>query len=258
MGEVGGVACTAALRDGLRAFDSLVRARDTVALDALVRPCTPVASDMDAMALEAAVFAPYQRCLRASDADGLSWADVCALWTADGLSPVAKLGLVHAAALDAAQAQCTSSSYARDWVAPVAAEWAADEGNNARQWTYQMCTGLGLAQPTAGSASAFAELSYVTLDSVFTQYCADVFGVENATARVEATRAQLAGADWQATCVVLVGGSADPWTALMPPSTLVVHGGTTGADMYVGDQDSAALVDTHKRLEAAIATFLSL
>uniref|UniRef100_A0A1B6MS95 Serine protease K12H4.7 n=1 Tax=Graphocephala atropunctata TaxID=36148 RepID=A0A1B6MS95_9HEMI len=141
--------------------------------------------------------------------------------------------------------------------------WDADTAG-ARAWTYQTCTEFGYFQTSESDQSLFGNDFSIFF---FAQQCADIFGKEFLEVlgdAAEKTNAFYGGLDLQATRVVYVHGSIDPWHALgitktrMPLSPAIFIEGTAHcANMYTpAGTDLPALTAAREMISALIGQWL--
>ncbi|XP_046667606.1 putative serine protease K12H4.7 isoform X2 [Homalodisca vitripennis] len=140
---------------------------------------------------------------------------------------------------------------------------AAKDG--ARTWTYQTCTEFGYFQTAESNQSLFGQDFPVDF---FIKQCADIFGKqftkELLVKAVQRSNTFYGGLDLQATRVVYVHGSIDPWHALgitktkIPKSPAIFINGTAHcANMYPpADTDLPALTAAREEISALIGQWL--
>ncbi|XP_011568992.3 putative serine protease K12H4.7 [Plutella xylostella] len=187
---------------------------------------------------------------------------VCQMLTADGGRPAyKKLAAFHSIMLDKTKEPCLDYSYKSMIDEMSNTRWSNDSG---RQWFYQTCTEFGFYQTSSADvAEVFG--NQFTLD-FFTQQCQDVFGpkfnenfIEDATVF---TNTDYGALDIDASRVVYVHGTVDPWHALGITKTrdqyapaILIKGTAHCANMYPSsDSDLLEL----KRARLDIQQFISV
>jgi thymus-specific serine protease len=221
--KVGGsVTCAAALSEGAVALHALVTSTTppgaSPAIPDALRPCTPMASPDDLAQYEDAIAYALEVAVQ-MNGYGESLAAVCN-GTAS-VTPLDALAAAFATAVNPAMLPgpriCVPSSWEGDMMAPLknTTADATDTAWDTRQWKWQKCNEFGWFHSTTGAGSALAAFTALTATQLGPRICAEAFGLPNSTEpNTQRTNTMYGDRSIQATNVVFVHGSMDPWHAL--------------------------------------------
>ncbi|XP_054258619.1 putative serine protease K12H4.7 [Macrosteles quadrilineatus] len=223
-----------------------------------------VANLLEALAENFAGVVQYNKDNRMSDTAHITIDTLCDIMVNESLgTPVIRYAAVNSLLLETNYESCLDYTYENYLKEIKNTTWGATKG--ARQWTYQTCTEFGYFQSSESKTALFGEDFPVDF---FIQQCADIFGksftkdlLDRAVYR---SNAMYGGLDLQATRVVYVHGSIDPWHALgitktrIPQSPAIYINGTAHcANMYpVADNDLPALTAARQQISALIGKWL--
>ncbi|KDR21723.1 putative serine protease K12H4.7 [Zootermopsis nevadensis] len=192
---------------------------------------------------------------------------VCAIMDDESLgTPVKRYSLVNNKLLEKYNKKCLDYKYDKLIAYLSQTEWDSEAGQTGgRQWVYQTCTEFGFYQTSDLTAQVFGD--YFPLD-FFIQQCSDVFGPRyNGTLvmqGVKRTNTIYGALNIQATRVVSVHGSVDPWHVLGITQTIkkdspaiYIKGTAHCADMYPSlSSDLPQLVAARKKISDLIGQWL--
>ncbi|RLN74151.1 hypothetical protein DYB28_001470 [Aphanomyces astaci] len=267
---VGGKECVDAVSDSLKAFHNVIastKPEDVAQLNALFKPCTPLANDWDRAVLEAYVFYSFEGLSQANDYAAYGLKQACADFTKVGKTPLQKAADYFY--LQIGDATCYNYDYQDNFLdASVTSTDVTTTGTN-RQWTYQTCSEFGFGQNSASAKGIFSVLSYLDVNKAFSEVCRQAFNISAAQtdAAVVANRQKYGALKINVENVVFPTGNLDGWAALAPSNaTGVVNPKSEVIDVvglsHCGDMgapdasDSVHLAWAHVKVEASVDRFL--
>jgi len=135
-------------------------------------------------------------------------------------------------------------------------------GVGIRQWTYQTCVEFGYFQSTDSSNQPFGNLVPI---SYYTDMCTDVFGFKFLP-KIDQTNSEYGGNTPDATNIVFVNGSIDPWHSLSVIKSLsnsmiaiYIDGTAHCANMFpAGPDDPPGLAIAQMKIQLIIHDWLSM
>ncbi|XP_033223403.1 putative serine protease K12H4.7 [Belonocnema kinseyi] len=179
-------------------------------------------------------------------------------------TPVDRFAEVSNMMLTAGKEKCLDYSYTKMVNELRNITWKEQKIMGGRQWVYQTCTEFGFFQTSTARPTLFSDTFPVEF---FIDQCSDIFGPRYRhvlDSGVERTNTLYGALDLEASNVVYVHGSIDPWHALgiiestHPDSPAIYINGTAHcANMYPPSKDDIpALVEARKEIGILIAKWL--
>ncbi|XP_049810851.1 putative serine protease K12H4.7 [Schistocerca nitens] len=191
---------------------------------------------------------------------------VCNIMVNDSIGqPVSRYAAVNSLLLDAYGQECLDYKYSKMIEEMKAIAWDNETAEGGRQWTYQTCTEFGFYQTSSKEPKLFGDNFPVDF---FIQQCSDIFGPKYNSDFLKAvtyrTNTLYGAFALQATRVVYVHGSIDPWHALGITHTLLsdspaifIQGTAHCANMYPSaPNDPPQLVAARKKVGNLIGKWL--
>lgn len=193
--------------------------------------------------------------------------DVCNILVDETIRlPVERLALVNNMILNATKEKCLDYRYGKMIRELRNITWTSEQAEGGRQWVYQTCTEFGFFQTSTAQPTLFPNNSFPV--DFFVQQCVDIFGprynLDLLKLAVSQTNILYGALNIQATNVVFVHGSDDPWHVLgvthssNPQAPAILINGTAHcADMYAPtEQDMPQLKDAKMQIRDLIEQWL--
>ncbi|XP_077302469.1 putative serine protease K12H4.7 [Arctopsyche grandis] len=141
---------------------------------------------------------------------------VCRLMTDKAAgSPVDRLANVNSVLLNINDEKCLDIKYKNMIAQYTNVDWDDKGSEGGRQWMYQTCNEFGFYQTSSEESEIFSNNFPV---KYFVQQCMDIFGskfnADYINSAIRQTNIMYGGLDIQASKIVFVHGSIDPWHAL--------------------------------------------
>lgn len=201
------------------------------------------------------------------ETSSLTLDSICAIMVNESLgTPVKRYSLVNEKILEKYNKSCLDYKYDKMVTDLGQGDWRCEAAENgARQWVYQTCTEFGFYQTSSLTAQVFGD--QFPLD-FFTQQCSDIFGprydAKQVMRGVRRTNTLYGALHLQATRVVFIHGSVDPWHALGITRTvkqeapaIYIRGTAHCADMYPSSpSDPPQLVAARRKVSDLIGQWL--
>ncbi|KYN03978.1 PREDICTED: putative serine protease K12H4.7 [Cyphomyrmex costatus] len=179
--------------------------------------------------------------------------------------PIDRLAYVNNIILNATKEKCLDYRYNKMIHELRNISWASEQAEGARQWMYQTCTEFGFYQTSTGQTNVFGNNFPVEF---FAQQCVDIFGprynMNLLKSTVIRTNILYGALNLQATNVVFVHGSVDPWHVLgitqssnPQESAIYINGTAHCANMYPSsERDIPQLKEAREQVKGLIKQWL--
>eukprot|EP00756_Hemistasia_phaeocysticola_P065114 Hpha_TRINITY_DN8312_c0_g1::TRINITY_DN8312_c0_g1_i1::g.154377::m.154377 len=296
----GSGACFEQAKAGVAALRALVTSTTPMGtaptIPEALKPCAPIASELDLSMYESVVFGNFQGTVQYNLEGRPPYvSDVCGALTNSSAGSALEALAAATALFSNMNApfneRCVQSSWAADMIAPL--RNATFDGQSAmRQWIWQSCNEFGFFQTTSGTGAdqAFGAFKAVGVEHAGRLLCEQAYDLKDYEhPNTLWSNTNYGNRDMQGTRIVTPNGNMDPWHALgvvnasdpfydtcagatpcpkqrlAASDELVFIDGTAHCrDMYspgvfepIGVADTPPIVWAHSKIAAAVAQFLA-